>query len=183
MLPALVVADTDFFERWFAGHRALTLVHVGFGTIFLALAPFQFSTRLRTRHLRLHRWSGRILLVAAVPTVISGFAFAALSPFGGTSAIGFFGSVFVVSMFRGLAAIRRGDQLRHREWMLRMVSVGAGIAAVRVIGLPLMVVTGLGPLALLGASFWLGMGAALLTAELWIRWTRIRTAQPAAVPR
>lgn len=185
LLPAVVVEDVDSFEAWFAGYPVLTLVHVVFGTVFLALAPFQFSARLRTRHLRLHRWSGRIILVVAVPTVISGFAFAALSPFGGAtaaSAIGFFGSVFVVSMFRGLAAIRRGDQPRHREWMLRMVSVGVGIAGVRVIGLPLMVVTGLRPLALLGTSFWLGMGTTLLAAELWIRWTRVRNAQLAALP-
>lgn len=175
LLPVMVVEDTDLFEAWFASYPALTLVHVGFGSVFLLLAPFQFSARLREQNLRVHRWSGRVVVVAAVPTVVSGLSFGILSPFGGfaaASAIGFFGALFFVSMARGFAAIRRGDQVRHREWMLRMVSIGAGIATIRVISIPLMLVTGLRPMALIGAAFWLGLGMTFLAAELWIRRTR-----------
>lgn len=177
LLPVMVVEDTDLFEAWFASYPALTLMHVVFGCVFLLFAPFQFSSWLRKRHLRLHRWSGRIVAVAAVPTVVSGLLFGAISPFGGpaaASAIGLFGTLFLVSVVQGFAAIRRGDEVRHREWMLRMVSIGAGIATIRVISIPLMLVTGLRPMALIGAAFWLGLGMTFVAAELWIRWTRAR---------
>jgi uncharacterized membrane protein len=174
-LPLWVIADTEIGEAWFADAAWLTLVHVTAGCVFLALAPFQFSTGIRQRHPRIHRLTGRIALVAAIPTVASGLLFAALSPFGGLTAdaaIYLFGTIFVVALWRAYAAIRRGDIARHREWMLRLIAIGAGIATVRVVSIPLLVLTGRPPLQLLAASFWLGLGVTYGAAELWIRWTR-----------
>ena len=178
-LPAQIVCDTEIAEAWFASNPLLTMVHVTAGCLFLALAPFQFSASLRQRHPRLHRITGRIALVAAVPTVLSELLFAALSPFGGmaaASAIFLFGTIFLVALFKAFVAIRRGDVARHREWMLRLVSIGAGIATVRVVSIPLLALTGRPPLELLAASFWLGLGLTYFTAELWIRLTRASVA-------
>lgn len=174
-LPSRLVQETEFAEAWFASYASLTLVHVVAGCVFLTLAPFQFSTGIRQRHPRIHRITGRIVLIAAIPTVASGFLFAALSPFGGleaASAIYLFGSIFVVALFMAFAAIRRGDISQHREWMIRLVSIGTGIATVRVVSIPLIVLTGRPVLELLAASFWLGLGLTYGAAELWIRFTR-----------
>jgi uncharacterized membrane protein len=175
-LPLWMISDTDIVEAWFADAAWLTLVHVTAGCVFLALAPFQFSTGIRQRYPRIHRITGRIALIAAIPTVASGLLFAALSPFGGVAAdaaIYLFGTIFVVALWRAYAAIRRGDITTHREWMLRLISIGAGIATVRVVSIPLLVLTGRPPLELLAASFWIGLGVTYVAAELWIRWTRI----------
>lgn len=174
-LPPSVVQDTEILEAWFASQPSLTLVHVIAGCVFLSLAPFQFSAGIRERHPRLHRITGRVALIAAVPTVTSGLVFSALAPFGGleaAAAIFLFGGLFVVALFMAFAAIRRGDVSRHREWMIRLVSIGAGIATVRVVSIPLIALTGRPPLTLLAASFWLGLGLTYGIAELWIRWTR-----------
>ena len=184
-LPPWVVQDTEFAEAWFASWASLTLVHVVAGCVFLTLAPFQFSTGIRQRHPRIHRITGRIALIAAIPAVASGFLFAAISPFGGpeaAAAIYLFGTIFVVALVKAFAAIRRGDVARHREWMLRLVSIGAGIATVRVVSIPLLVITGRPPLELLAASFWLGLGLTYGAAEFWIRWTRIPARRVVAVP-
>ena len=39
-----------------------TALHVILGGVYLALAPFQFAKRIRSRHLGYHRWAGRVLV-------------------------------------------------------------------------------------------------------------------------
>src|SRR5688572_2294386 len=46
----------------FEANRAAIYVHVFAAFFALALGPFQFSTRLRTARLGLHRWMGRLYL-------------------------------------------------------------------------------------------------------------------------
>jgi len=53
-------------DRGFARHAALTLVHILPGALFLGLAPLQFARSFRQKHLPLHRWSGRILVITGV---------------------------------------------------------------------------------------------------------------------
>jgi Predicted membrane protein (DUF2306) len=53
-------------DSGFARHVALTFVHILPGALFLVLAAFQFSRRFRQRHLQLHRWSGRALVVCGL---------------------------------------------------------------------------------------------------------------------
>jgi uncharacterized membrane protein len=165
------------YDRWFAGYPLLTLLHIVPGAIFLTLAPFQFSSRFRMRQLRLHRLTGRIVLLATIPLGLTGLLFGVLFPYGGSfasAAIFLFGTLFCVSVISAFVAIRRGDVARHREWMIRMFSIGLGIATIRVFGLILFFVTGARPFEIIGASFWLGLGLTFGAAELWIRQTRTR---------
>src|SRR4029077_4829644 len=53
-------AELDRFARRYAAHPVLILLHVIPGGSFLALAMLQFSSRLRRRHIQIHRWSGRL---------------------------------------------------------------------------------------------------------------------------
>src|SRR5690242_4019757 len=58
-------------DAGFARHMALTLVHILPGGLFLALAPLQFIPTFRQKHLRLHRWTGRVLVVCGLIIGIS----------------------------------------------------------------------------------------------------------------
>jgi uncharacterized membrane protein len=182
-MPAELVREAFEFDRWFATHPALTLLHVVPGGVFLALAPLQFSARVRGRHARFHRWLGRVLLLAALVVGLSGLLLGALFPYGGpvaAAAVFLAGAFFLFALVRAFSAIRRGDAMRHREWMIRMFSVGLGIATVRVVGLMVTVVTRGGFQETAGAVFWVGWVSTFAAAELWIRHTRPRPADVGA---
>ena len=164
------------FNRWFTAHRALTFLHVVPGAAILVLAPFQFSSRLRTRHIRFHRWSGRLVLLAALLAGLSGLFFGAVFPNGSiaaSSAVFCFGALFLISIVRAFAAIRRGNTASHREWMIRMFSIGIGISTIRVVGAALaLIIPASSPESRIALSFWIGFMLSAAAGELWIRNTR-----------
>ena len=183
MLPPPALEDGRTLDRWFANHAVLTWIHISAGTLVLAFAVFQFVPRLRQRHLSVHRWTGRLVLLAAVPTAISGVTMQARSPYGGVlaaSAIFVAGILFVNALLRGYRAGRRRDVVHHREWMIRLLAVGLGVGTVRLVAMPLILLTGRRPLELVGVAFWLGFALPVLAGELWIRTTRA-TSTPAGV--
>ncbi len=96
--------------------------HIFASAVALALGPFQFSSRLRARHLNLHRWSGRIYLgVGVLVGGVSGL-FMSMHAFGGPVArLGFacLALLWLFSGFRAYQAIRSGDVVSHRRWMVR----------------------------------------------------------------
>ena len=61
----------------------LTLLHVIPGSLFLLLAPIQFLPPVRNRFLGIHRWLGRVLIVAALISGGVGIFFGVYKPFGG----------------------------------------------------------------------------------------------------
>lgn len=180
MVPAPVIEEAYVFDRWFVAHPVLIFLQIIPGSIFLLLAPFQFSSRIRTRHLWFHRWSGRLLVVAALIVGLSGLVLGALFPYGGPasrSAVFVAGALFLFALIRAFIAIRRRDVVRHREWMIRMFAIGLGIATVRVVGLVLIAITGGSFQDLAGISFWSGWVITFGAAELWIRHTRPRATE------
>src|ERR1700741_5095870 len=42
------------------------IAHLAGGAVAMAVGPWQFSTRLRQRALTVHRWSGRVYVVAVM---------------------------------------------------------------------------------------------------------------------
>src|SRR4051794_6103749 len=44
-------------------HGVAITLHIIGAVLALGLGPFQFLTRLRSRHLKLHRWMGRLYLL------------------------------------------------------------------------------------------------------------------------
>lgn len=171
-------AELAMVDTKFATHRLLTLWHVLPGGIFLLFAPLQFSTRIRKRYIRFHRWSGRLLLPAVVATTLPGLYFGILIPYGGLSeavAIAASGGLLVIAVCRGFLAIRRRQVARHREWMIRVFALAIAISTVRVVAVPLDVAltpAGFRPPTLFALSVWAGWIITLSVAELWIRYTR-----------
>ena len=175
LFPPGAIEDIRAVERWFAAHAILTWAHIIPGSVFLGLAPLQFVGGLRQRHPGLHRWSGRVLLLAAFPTGLTGILLQLRSPYGGALALSSIlvaGTLFLGAAVLAYQAIRRKDLVRHREWMIRMLAVGLGVGTVRVIATPLVLLTGQRPLELMGVAFWLGFALPVAGAEWWIRATR-----------
>ena len=131
-----------------------------------------------SRYRTFHRWSGRLLVVAALITGLGGLYFGVLYPSVGPLEqliIGLIGTWFLASTIVAYISIRRGQTAKHREWMLRAVASALGISTVRLSVIPLdLVLTPMGvrPEIVLVNSFWMGWVIAVLTAEWWIRRTR-----------
>jgi uncharacterized membrane protein len=167
-------ADVVSFSGKYYTHRLATFLHVLPGGLLLLLAPLQFSRRLRSRFLNVHRWSGRLILVCVVPVGLSGFFFGTM-PFGGvpeTLASWGFGALFLFAAARALVSIRHRDVARHREWMIRMFAVAIGIVTMRLLDLLLFGVFELTARTAFGVAIWLGWILTAGAAEVWIRTTR-----------
>jgi uncharacterized membrane protein len=107
------------------------VVHVVAVTLFALLGAFQFSTRLRRRHLNWHRRSGRLLVVAGLAVAGSGLWMTLFYPGapGGTLLWAvrlLVGSAMAASIVLAFTAIRRRDIPTHRAWMIRAYALAAG---------------------------------------------------------
>lgn len=171
-------AELDRFDARFAENSRATLLHIVPGGVFLILAPLQFSSWLRRRHLRIHRWSGRLLIGFGLVFALTGLYFGLLMPYGGfgeASAIAVFAVVFLLALSRGFVAIRKGQVALHREWMIRAFAIAVGVGSVRVVAGVLDIAltpAGLRPTSLFALSLWMGWTISLATAEYWVRYTR-----------
>src|SRR4051812_1259175 len=106
----------------YGAHPWLILSHVILGSVFLLLAPLQFIRGIRTRHPRVHRWSGRLLIIVALLSLVPALTFGLFMPLAGRGeviVIAVVGAFLVNAIIRGFVAIRRGDAVHHREWMIR----------------------------------------------------------------
>ena len=96
------------------------------GVLYLLGAPLQLSERFRTKHYTLHRRLGRVLVTAAMISVILAIVFGLRFAWGGTPeamATAVFGSWFLACLLLAVRAIRRDDMINHRRWMIRSFSL------------------------------------------------------------
>ncbi len=152
----------------------VTLVHVVPGALFLFAAPLQLIPRFRSRRPGIHRRLGYVLLALAIPYAFTGIFFSIHEPvFGPLAALasGLAGAWFICCAVLAYLAIRKRDIERHREWMLRMLAVAYGIAAVRLSFLAIIAVFPIDVAAAGTLSFWVGWLISVLPTEWWIRRT------------
>ena len=175
--------ELERFERRFAEHHALTRWHIFPGGIFIVIAPLQLARSLRRRMPALHRWLGRLALVAGSIAAVTGLYFGLFMPIAGvaeSSIIALVGILFLVAIARAFYAIRRRDLITHREWMLRAVGVMMAVPATRLMGAALDVAfapTGISSTALFAVDLWITWALVIGLTEWWIRHTR-----PPSVP-
>jgi len=174
--PEQVRADTRFVEGRYAQHPLLMLAHVVPAFLFLLLGPWQFMARIRSRYLRLHRWSGRLFLLSGLWIGISAltmpFRFPLIS--GGAEVVWTlsFGTYFLLALGKAYLHIRRRAIALHREWMIRAFAIGLGIAAARPIDIAFFVFTPMPSRLHFGIALWISLVSLSLAAEAWIRYTR-----------
>ena len=161
-------------DAGFAAHRSLTLMHILPAFLFMALVPFQFVERIRKRHIALHRWSGRLLLLLGAVIGASALIMSFTMNIGGvseTAATTLFAVLFLLFLGLGFLSIRRHRVDLHRQWMIRAFGVALGVATTRPIIGAFFAARRLSPHEFFGAAFWLGFTATLLAAEAWIHYT------------
>src|SRR6267378_1734566 len=173
-----VAAQFAALDDLFAHYPILTLVHIVPGLLFMLLGPLQFSPTIRARHLRWHRWSGRVFVVCGVVIGISAlvmsFGMPAIGGFNQAAATTLFATFFLFALCKAFWHIRRREIGLHREWMIRAFSVGLAVATIRpVIGMFFATsrLSGLTPHEFFGIAFWIGFVLHLIAAEAWIRAT------------
>lgn len=164
----------------FENERLAIYTHI-FGAAFaLALGPFQFSAKLRTRLPAVHRWCGRLYL--GVGVLFGGLAglFAALHAFGGPAArLGFacLAVAWLFTGFRAYRAIRSGDVATHRRWMIRNFALTFGAVTLR-LWLPVLLGSGIEFDAAYAVVAWLCWVPNLVVAELVFNRSRRLDLQP-----
>jgi uncharacterized membrane protein len=135
-LGVVAIASQYYFHRpsgHFGEHYPLLLGHIIGGSIALLLGPWQFSRRLRQRHLSLHRWMGRIYLLGVALGSLAGFASSFFSQGGMPTHFGF-GILAVLWFFTGWMAYhyaRTSRIAQHREWMIRNFSLSLAAVTLR----------------------------------------------------
>jgi len=173
-----VAARFAALDDLFAHYPILTLVHIFPGLLFMALGPLQFSSTIRARHLRWHRWSGRIFVscgvVIGISALVMSFGMPAIGGLNQAAATTLFATFFLFALCKAFWHIRRRETTLHREWMIRAFSVGLAVATIRpIIGMFFATsrFSGLTPYEFFGIGFWIGFVLHLMAAEAWIHAT------------
>lgn len=108
--------------------------HIVGGGLALVLGPLQFWRGLRTRHPRVHRWTGRSYLVAVGIAGLAGLVIAPVNDAGLVGLVGFgaLGVLWLVTGWLGYRAIRRRDVASHRAWMMRNFALTYAAVTLRI---------------------------------------------------
>jgi uncharacterized membrane protein len=175
------------YNPGFLRFPSVVALHVVLGGVYLALAPFQFVMRIRSRHLAYHRRTGRLLVAIGVMVGATALFMGLVIPKGGWPervVIGLFGTVFLAALIKGFLHVRAGRVSLHREWMIRAFAIALAIATTRLIFFPALIITGTGPTdrrfgTLLAVALAVAFVLHVSVAELWIRATR-RSGAPRA---
>jgi len=109
----------------FWSRREWLWAHLAGGALTLLLGPFQFLARLRNAYPRLHRWTGRIYLLAMLVACVGAAGLIATTPGGVGLQIAFAATeiAWLFTALMGFIAIRRRLPSVHRRWMVRNYTI------------------------------------------------------------
>jgi uncharacterized membrane protein len=165
------------FDSGFKLHPFLTFLHIVPGILFIVLAPLQFINSIRVKYIRMHRILGWFVATDATIIGVTALVMSFKLSIGGateTSATVVFAVFFLFALFKAIYHIKKHEMLLHREWMIRMFSIGLAVALVRpIVGL-FFAFSNLSPHQFFGIAFWLGFSIHLIVAECWIRFYNYR---------
>jgi uncharacterized membrane protein len=162
--PLLKASDPEWAH--IAPFRWWLLPHVITAAVALVVGPFQFSGSVRRRSLALHRWLGRVYVIAVLAAsslaLYIGVAFEdpANRWLMGTMA----GLWLVATAFAWLAA-RNRDINQHRLWITRSYCLTFTFVLTRLI--PDMILPGMGYVGVT-ALYWVLIVGSLLAPDLMV---------------
>lgn len=156
----------------YLAHQAPLLLHVAGGTLAIALGPWQFVGRIRTRFPRAHRTMGLAYVVSVLAAGVGGLLLAPRTFTGPVAGLGFTVMAVVLLTFTviGFVAIRRRQIERHRAFVTRSYAIIFGAATFRlwITGLPALGVLSFEHAYASGA--WASWLLNLAVAEMILRW-------------
>jgi len=172
----------SFLRQRYSPIAPLMFLHGIPGAIALFLGIFQFSSRLRTRFLQVHRVMGRVYVgcvaIAApvavvvsmklpVPTLLDASVIQALG--------------WILTTGTALYCVRTGRISQHREWMIRSYPFAAVFVVVRVI-VAIPAVARTGPIGL-EEAVWTSIAVACFLPSFLIAWQHLAASKRPASPR
>ena len=105
-------------------------IHFGAGGIILVLGCLQLLTSVRRRWPAIHRWTGRVYVVACLLTAVGGLLFIAVKgTIGGwlmDIAFAGYGVAMFVCAAQTVVHARAGRYEHHRAWAIRLFSLAIG---------------------------------------------------------
>src|ERR1700735_4155500 len=132
----LLVTDYPMYHAYrlqVIADRGLLIPHTLCGTFALLAGPLQFSSRLRQRHLKLHRIAGRVYFISVIIGAFTGIALAAGRP--GLPGTAMQGAAWIVCTTAAVIAAGTGQIAVHRQWMARSYAVTFVFVSSRVLNL------------------------------------------------
>ncbi len=108
------------------------ILHILAALPFSIMGAFQFSSEFRRRHRNWHRAAGRVLVVLGLMVAASGLWMTVAYPWANNDGEAvyvmrlLFGSAMLLSIVRGVDAIRRRNFTSHGGWMIRGYAIGLG---------------------------------------------------------
>ncbi|HEV7218947.1 MAG: DUF2306 domain-containing protein [Terriglobales bacterium] len=153
----------------FASHATLTLLHILTALAFVLVSPFVVFRRFANAV-----WPERLIYPLGAVVGFTAYAMSVYSIGGWVerSAVLFFNSLFLYSLFRSYSHLQHSQQLQKRRWMLRAIAILLGIATTRpVMGIFFATsrLTHLAPSQFFGIAFWIGFSINTFLVEFWLR--------------
>ena len=167
--PQSPPAQMAGLDESFASHAALTLAHILPALAFVVLLSFTYFRRFARA-----MWIEQILFPLGAIVGITAYAMSAFAIGGWVerSAVFFFNSLFLYSLFRAWQFRRSGEFERKQQWLTRAVAILLGIATTRpVMGVlfATSTLTHLKPQQFFGIAFWIGFSINTIAIEFWLR--------------
>ncbi|MGP4059583.1 DUF2306 domain-containing protein [Halobacillus sp. H74] len=96
-------------------------IHIILAIVALMTGPLGLSKRIRNKKPFLHRWNGRIYILAILSNMVPGYYVAIYANGGFLSVVGFWilNTLWLLTTVNGYLNIRRRKIAQHRKWMLR----------------------------------------------------------------
>lgn len=151
------------------------ILHAVFSSVALLTGAWQFSSQLRRRHLKTHRWLGRIYCGAVLAGWVTSLPIAAHAQTGRVASAGFLalGGLWICTTAAGYLKIRNRNLTAHRDWMTRSFALTTAAITLRMY-LPIVLVTHAPFAAGYAIIAWMCWIPNLLLAEWLVRRRRRR---------
>lgn len=168
--PAL---RSSFVEGMLAARPVVAPLHFVFAGIAIVAGALQVNRRLRTRFVSVHRWLGRVYVIAVLIGGVAGIVLASSSTAGWVAATGFglLGVLWLVTTFNGYRSIRQHDTTAHRRWMIRSYALTLAAVTLRLY-IPMSAIAGVSFAVAYPVIAWACWVPNLLIAEWLVRPTR-----------
>jgi len=131
-----LIADYPMYHAYrlqVIADRHLLIPHVFAGTFALLIGPVNFSSRIRQRHVRLHRTLGYIYVVSVFVGSFTGIALAAGRP--GLPGTSMQAAAWMVCTTAAFITARNHHFTVHRQWMARSYAVTFTFVSSRLLNL------------------------------------------------
>lgn len=176
ILPEIL--SDGFHDRYAFLSKPLMFGHIIGGAIALLISPIQFWIIKRYR--TLHRYLGRVYVLAVLVSSIGGY-YMAWNAFGGlisTIGLGILATLWWGFTLLALYFVMTGNIQQHKTWMLRSVALTFAAVTLRLY-MPLLNIVFDEVLAQ-QIVYWVSWAGNLLVVEIWIKRQNMRFTHPYA---